>query len=112
MCTRGEFMAKHARTKEFRRKRSLNNRRCMVAILVVLGLVFTVMMFGTFSLKKRQAVFQEKEEYYSVLLADEEKRAEELEEFEKYTKTNAYIEEVAKERFGLVKDGEIIFVAR
>ena len=32
-------------------------------------------------------------------------------EFEKYTQTNAYIEEVTKERYGLVKDGEILFVA-
>ena len=41
----------------------------------------------------------------------EEKRSEELVDFEKYTQTDAYIEEVAKERFGLVKDGEIIFMA-
>ena len=55
--------------------------------------------------------YSEKEEYYSMLVAGEEKRSEELVEFEKYTQTNAYIEEVAKERYGLVKDGEIIFVA-
>ena len=70
------------------------------------------MMSRVFSIKKRQAVYIEKEEYYSELLADEQKRAEELVEFEKYTQTNAYIEEVAEERFGLVKDGEIIFIAQ
>jgi len=105
-------MAKHARSKEFRRKRSLNNRRCMLLISIVLVLGVIVMMSRVFSIKKRQAVYIEKEEYYSELLADEQKRAEELVEFEKYTQTNAYIEEVAEERFGLVKDGEIIFIAQ
>ena len=82
----------------------------LICIVLILGVV--VMMSRALTLKKRQAVYQEKEEYYAELLADEQKRADELVEFEKYTKTNAYIEEVAEERFGLVKDGEIIFIAQ
>ena len=35
----------------------------------------------------------------------------ELEEYEKYTKTAKYVEEVAKEKLGLVYEDEIIFQA-
>ena len=42
-------------------------------------------------------------------IAEEEKRTEEIEEFRKYTKTKKYAEEVAKDKLGLVYDGEILF---
>ena len=39
----------------------------------------------------------------------EEKRAEEIEEYGKYTKTKKYAEEIAKEKLGLVNEDEIVF---
>ena len=36
-------------------------------------------------------------------------RAEEIEEYRKYTQTKAYVEEVAKDKLGLVYEGEILF---
>ena len=42
-------------------------------------------------------------------IAEEEKRAQELVEYEKYTKTAKYVEEVAKDKLGLVYEDEIIF---
>lgn len=93
------------------RRRGPNNKTGMILICIVLGMVISVTLVRVLTLNKTQAVYSEKEEYYSQLVQKEEKRAEELVEFEKYTQTNAYIEEVAKERFGLVKDGEIIFMA-
>ena len=41
----------------------------------------------------------------------EEKRAEDLKEYEKYTKTAAYVEEVAKDKLGLVYEDEVVFQA-
>ena len=38
-----------------------------------------------------------------------DKRAEELKEYEEYVKTDEYIEEVAREKLGLVYKDEIIF---
>lgn len=83
----------------------------MILVTAVLLMVFAASMVKIISLKQTQKVYDEKKEYYSTLVEDEVKRSEELVEFEKYTQTDAYIEEVAKQRFGLVKDGEIIFVA-
>ena len=104
-------MAHNHQSKARRRRRGPNNRTGMILIAAVQVLVFLVTFSRVLTLKKTQASYSEKEEYYAQLLAEEEKRKEDLVEFEKYTQTNAYIEEVAKERYGLVKDGEILFVA-
>ena len=42
-------------------------------------------------------------------IAAEEQRALEIEEFEKYTHTKKYVEEVARDKLGLVYEGEILF---
>ena len=42
-------------------------------------------------------------------IAEEEKRKEEIAEYEKYTRTKKYVEEVAKDKLGLVNEDEIIF---
>ena len=36
-------------------------------------------------------------------------RSLEIEEYEKYTQTKKYIEEVARDKLGLVYEGEILF---
>ena len=42
----------------------------------------------------------------------EERRAEEIAEFEAYTRTKKYVEDVAKEKLGLVYEDEIIFKSK
>ena len=54
---------------------------------------------------KREKMLKLREE----LIAAEEERALEIEEFEKYTQTKMYIEEVARDKLGLVYEGEILF---
>lgn len=39
----------------------------------------------------------------------EQARTKEIEEYEKYTQTKKYVEEIAKSKLGLVYEGEIIF---
>lgn len=39
----------------------------------------------------------------------ENNRTEQIEEYRKYTQTKAYVEEVAKDKLGLVYEGEILF---
>ena len=39
----------------------------------------------------------------------ENARTEEIEEYRKYTQTKKYVEEVAKDKLGLVNEGEIIY---
>ena len=44
-----------------------------------------------------------------MLFRSEEARSAEIEEYGKYTQTKKFVEEVAKEKLGLVYEGEIIF---
>lgn len=59
-------------------------------------------------LKQKLASYQEKEQNLQEQIDYELKRAEEIREFEKYTKTKKYIEEIAREKLGLVYEDEVL----
>ena len=44
-----------------------------------------------------------------LIVVMEQARTEEIKEYEKYTQTKKYVEEIAKNKLGLVYEGEIIF---
>ena len=50
--------------------------------------------------------------FRSEAIAAEERRAEEISDLEAYTRTKKYVEDVAKEKLGLVYEDEIIFKSR
>ena len=52
--------------------------------------------------------YQLREEQLDKQVKQEESRALELEEYRVYVQTKQYIEEVAKQKLGLVKPGEIL----
>lgn len=60
-------------------------------------------------------VYQKDQEYISrqeelvQQLEDESERAEDLKEYEAYTKSQQYVEDTAKSKLGLAYDNEIIF---
>ena len=60
-------------------------------------------------LSRKVAEYEEREAQLQVLIEEQQERAEELVEYEKYTQTMKYIEDVAKSKLGLVYEGEIIF---
>ena len=92
-------------------RKNHRNRTGIILVTTVVALMIVVVGVQTFQLKQQQKAYQEEEQYYLDLIAQEEARSLEIAEFEKYTHTTAYIEEVAKSKFGLVKDGEILFIA-
>ena len=77
----------------------------LVSIAVVMLLV--VVTFSGFKLQ--QKLDQQKELALQEQIEAEEERAKEIEEYEKYTQTKKYIEEVARDKLGLVYEGEILF---
>lgn len=76
--------------------------------IVVLMLVVVVAVRSN-DLKQKQALYAEKEAALEQQIEEEKARTEEIEEYRKYTQTKKYVEEVAKDKLGLVYDGEIIF---
>ncbi len=91
----------------FRRKRQ--NRLAMFLVTTVVLMLLLVVGTKSVELKAKQRVYEAREQALLEQIAEEEKRTEEIEEFRKYTKTKKYAEEVAKDKLGLVYDGEILF---
>lgn len=79
----------------------------LVSIAVVMLLV--VVTFSGLRLQQKLEVYQQRELALQEQILAEEERAREIEEYEKYTQTKKYIEEVARDKLGLVYEGEILF---
>ena len=90
------------------RKRRQNGFSVALVIMVLLMLMI-VITFGRVNLQKKQEVYAQREQQLQEQIDAETKRSEEIEEYRKYTQTQKYVEEVAKEKLGLVNENEIIF---
>lgn len=77
----------------------------MLAIAIMTGVVG----INSISLSQKEKAYAAREKELLQLIAAEEERAKELEEFATYTRTKKYAEEVAKDKLGLVYENEIIF---
>ncbi len=91
----------------FRKKRQ--NRLGMILVTLVVIMLFVVILVKSIDLKEKKAAYDEKEIALEQQIEDEKARTDELIEYEKYTKTAKYVEEIAKEKLGLVYEDEIIF---
>lgn len=93
--------------KRRRKKRKQNNKGISIIVFVVIAFCATVgirtltLKHQSEELAKRQAVLEKQ-------MKSEEQRTRDLEELEKYMKTKKYVEEVAKEKLGLVYPDEIL----
>lgn len=96
-----------ARRVAFRKKRQ--NRLGMICVSIVVIMIFVVIMVKSTELKAKQEAYVKKAEALQLQIEAEEARTQELIEYEKYTKTAKYVEEVAKDKLGLVYKDEIIF---
>lgn len=91
-----------------RKKENLTNHMALIGVtLVVLSLAITVQLRGV-ELKQKDLNYRIKEENLLAMVADEEARAAELEEYRVYVQTKEYIEQVAKEKLGLVNKDEVL----
>ncbi len=90
-----------------RKKRQ--NGFSVALVIMVLVMLMIVITFGRINLSKKQEVYAQKEQQLQEQIDAEVERSEEIEEYRKYTQTQKYVEEVAKEKLGLVNENEIIF---
>ena len=94
--------------RKIRVRKKKQNSLAMLLVLMVVFVMMIVVSFNNRNLKQKLAIYQQKEAILNEQIEQEKKRAEEIEEFQKYTKTKKYIEEVAREKLGLVYEDEII----
>jgi cell division protein FtsB len=87
----------------------------VISAFAVLAVIITLSIV---TLAKGQGLQQQIDRYdvkiaeYQTLIEDENERTSQLEERKKYVQTKKYIEEVAKEKFGLLYEDEIAFKAK
>ena len=91
----------------FRKKRQ--NRLGMFLVLTVVLMLLVVVSFKSVELKQKKETYAAKEKALQEQIYAENARTQEIEEYRKYTQTKKYVEEVAKDKLGLVKEGEIIY---
>ena len=85
------------------------NRLSMWIAALVVGVLIVVILVACAGLFRRLHSNNEKIEELQSEIIKEEQRAQEIEEYKEYTQTKEYIEEVAREKLGLVYEGEVIF---
>jgi cell division protein DivIC len=93
-------------TKKRRKKRKRSGLWALAAIAAVIVMVIVA---GSYKLQKQLSADTKKEADLQAQYNEEEQRSQDIEEYAKYTKTRKYIEEVAKEKLGLVYEDETIF---
>ena len=84
------------------------NRLAAILVAMVVLVMLVVVAVNNYNLEKKLARYQEKEQLLQEQIEIEKNRTLEIREFEKYTKTKKYIEDVAREKLGLVYEDEII----
>ena len=93
-------------TKKRRKKRKRSGLWALAAIAAVIVMVIVA---GSYKLQKQLSADTKKEADLQAQYKEELQRSQDIEEYAKYTKTRKYIEEVAKEKLGLVYEDETIF---
>jgi cell division protein DivIC len=77
----------------------------MCLVLMICGII----VYQKDNLDKKRIAYQEQDQALQEQIDSETERAEEIEERRAYVQTKKYIEDVAREKLGLVYKDEIIF---
>lgn len=85
------------------------NRLSMGLAAVVVGILIVVILVACAGLVRRLHSNREKIDDLQSEIVREEQRADDIEEYRQYTQTREFIEQMAREKLGLVYDGEVIF---
>lgn len=81
----------------------------MFLVSIVVLLVLVAVSVRSMELQEKLDTYTAKENQLTQQIEAEEERAEEIEEYRKYTQTKKFAEEYAKEKLGLVYEDEILF---
>lgn len=96
-----------ARKVAYRKKRQ--NKTGMTLVTIVVLMMLVVVTVKSVELQGKKEAYALQEQALLEEIEAEKQRTEEIEEYGKYTQTKKYVEELAKDKLGLVYEGEIIF---
>ena len=99
------------RKSTYRRKRQRKqNRMSMFLVSLVVVMILVAVGVRSISLKEKGAEYDATIASLEKQIEEENVRTREIKEFEDYTKTNAYVEQIAHSKLGLVYPDETIFI--
>lgn len=87
------------------------SRKNLFLVAGVVLILCAVMSYSKVKLEAQENACKKRMEELSSELSEEEKRAEDIEDYKTYVQTKKFIEEEAREKLGLVYPDEIIFEA-
>lgn len=97
-------MKKGKKAKRLSQHNRIQTRVIVLIVLLVLGAV----LFNRYRIHVKSQEYAAKEAELDVQIAAAESEKQDLEERETYMQTDAYKEQVAREEFGMIKEGEYI----
>lgn len=95
--------------KRKKKRKNLQRRSAMISITFVVGVLFVAMMASSASLERQLENYEGKNKTLDNQIEEENERTSEIQDLEEYTKTDEFVEEIARGRMGLVKENEIVF---
>lgn len=102
---------KQKRRKVRAKTRVLQHKISILSISCVTVLLAVILAAGSISLREKNKAYKAQEAELRAQLKEEDARAEEIDALEEYVGTDEYIEDVAKEKLGLINPNEILFKA-
>ncbi len=102
---------KRIQGKRARAKRQLQHRLSVYAISAVIIVLGATLSIASISLQAKNKDYIAQEADLEAQIQAEAERSEEIDELEEYVGTDEYVEDVAKEKLGLVYPNEILFEA-
>jgi cell division protein FtsB len=103
-CTEDTAMAENRSS-----RRSRQNRLSMILAVLVVAILFVAVYINGSSMRRELEENQEKITRLKQEIEEEELRSRSIEEYRAYTETDQFIEQVAREKLGLLYEGETIF---
>ena len=106
----GSLKQKNRKIRKGRSKSRLQNyKRSVLAISSIIVMLSAVIVIHGMALQARNKEYMAQEAELMAQLDDEKDRSEEIDKLKEYVGTDEYIEDVAKEKLGLIKQNEILF---
>ena len=78
-------------------------------VCMVVAFLIIIVSIKCVDLKSKNQEYTLRQQELQARIEEQQVRAEELEQLKKYVQTDSYVEEIAEEQLGLVREGEIIF---
>ncbi len=101
--------ARRKKRKQTAGRQAARNKAAMIGISAVVTMLLAVLFVQGQTLQRRIRQNEQKQEQLLAETEKEQERTGQIEDMEEYMQSDEYIEKIAREKIGLVKDNEIIF---